>query len=111
VASVATDTVALTATGLSGALCIFVQGTVLMPPVFLDDGIWCTGAILRLGSPPVVGGASTYPPPLGVPVSIKGLIPPAGGTRFYQAFYRNAAPFCTPATSNRTNGFQIVWGP
>lgn len=111
-ASVAGDTVALTASGLSGALCIFVQGTVLMPPVFLDDGIWCTGAILRLGSPVVVAGSSTYPTPPQMPVSIKGLLPPAGGTRFYQAFYRNAAmTFCPPATSNRTNGFQIVWGP
>lgn len=111
-ASVAGDTVALTASGLSGGLCIFVQGTVLMPPVFIDDGIWCTGSILRLGSPVVVGGASTYPTPPQLPVSIKGVLPPAGGTRFYQAFYRNAAAtFCPPATSNRTNGFQIVWGP
>jgi hypothetical protein len=111
-ASVSADSVTLTASGLSGALCIFVQGTALMPPVFVDDGVWCTDMILRLGSPPVAGGASTYPPLGGVPVSIKGVLPPAGGTRYYQAFYRNAAmTFCPPATSNRTSGLQIVWAP
>ena len=31
------------------------------------------------------------------------------GTRTYQAWYRNAAPFCTAATFNLTNGVEIVW--
>ena len=43
--------------------------------------------------------------------ALVGAIPPGGATRYYQTFYRNAAVFCTPATSNRTNGAAIVWAP
>ncbi|MEY2806172.1 MAG: hypothetical protein RIR65_589, partial [Planctomycetota bacterium] len=33
------------------------------------------------------------------------------GTRTYQAWYRNAAAFCTPSGFNLGNGLEIVWAP
>ena len=46
-------------------------------------------------------------------LDVEGLgVNPAGGTYYYQCFYRNTAPaFCPPATSNRTNGVAITWAP
>jgi len=111
IASVAADSVLLTATGMSGGICLFVQGSGVIPPALLDDGIWCIGGIIRLATNPVVGGTSTYPQGANLPVSVKGMVPAVGGIRYYQGWYRNAAPFCTPFTSNRTSGFQIVWAP
>jgi hypothetical protein len=35
----------------------------------------------------------------------------APGVRTYQAWYRNAAAFCTASTFNLTNGVQLTWGP
>jgi hypothetical protein len=112
-ASVAADTVSLNAANMSGASCVFFQGTASVPPLVIDDGIGCVGgALIRFGVKPVVGGASTYPTGADPIVSVRGMLPAAGGTRYYQCFYRNAAAaFCPPATSNRTNGFIIVWAP
>ena len=33
------------------------------------------------------------------------------GTRFYQIFYRNMAPYCTAATMNATNAIAVGWSP
>jgi len=45
-------------------------------------------------------------------ISVRGALPAAGATRYYQVFYRNAAPaFCPPGTANYTNGVAIVWTP
>ena len=41
--------------------------------------------------------------------TIRGAVVP--GTRYYQAWYRDSAPFCTPAFYNMTNAVQITWGP
>jgi hypothetical protein len=35
----------------------------------------------------------------------------AGAVRIYQAWHRDAADFCTPATFNATNGARIAWAP
>jgi hypothetical protein len=36
----------------------------------------------------------------------------ATGSRYYQAWFRNADPtFCTSATFNLTNGREVVWAP
>lgn len=41
-----------------------------------------------------------------------GVLPATGGTRFYQAWFRNQAPqFCTPALHGMSNGIEITWGP
>ena len=33
----------------------------------------------------------------------------APGTFHYQAYYRNAASFCTSRTFNTTNGLSVTW--
>jgi hypothetical protein len=111
-ASIALDTVVLTASSMSGGISVFFQGTgqASLP---LDDGLFClTGALIRVGTYGIVGGASSNPPVAGVPLHTKGALVLPGGTRFYQVVYRNAAPaFCPPATLNRTNGLAVVWTP
>lgn len=116
-ASVSADTVELQGSGMSpGGTVLYFQGTTrLIPAPVFGDGLRCVGgAVIRL----VVkfnnaAGASIFPD-LTIPeppVSIAGALPAAGGTRHYQAWYRNAPIFCTAATFNLTNGISIVWTP
>jgi hypothetical protein len=44
-------------------------------------------------------------------VSVRGSIPAAGGTRYYQVHYRDGAPFCTSDSFNWTNAIRIAWQP
>lgn len=110
---VSADSVVLDGAYMSGDACVFYQGEASFAPVVLDDGLGCVnGPLIRLGTKAVSGGAATYPVGADAPISIRGQIPAAGATRYYQCFYRNsAATFCPPATSNRTNGVAIVWAP
>ncbi|MBI5361622.1 MAG: PD40 domain-containing protein [Planctomycetes bacterium] len=109
---VAADTVTLSVLGLTGATCIFLQSDAQQAPVALDDGLSClAGAVIRLGTKGVLSNQSSFPQGGDPDVSVRGALPVAGGTRFYQCFYRNSAAFCTPSTSNRTNGFAIPWSP
>jgi hypothetical protein len=112
-ASVSSDTVELVASNLTGAIAIFFQGASQLPPAIVDDGLGCVGGpVVRLGNNPVGGGDAVYPDFGDLHVSVRGGVPAAGGTFFYQCFYRNAAAaFCPPATSNRTNGVAIHWAP
>ena len=111
--SVSNDTVRLDALAMTGGLCVFFQGDAQTAPVIVDDGLGCvTGSIVRLETVGVAGGASAYPAPGDPTLSARGGVNPAGGTYYYQCFYRNTAPaFCPPATSNRTNGVAITWSP
>ncbi|MFO1010943.1 MAG: fibronectin type III domain-containing protein [Planctomycetota bacterium] len=113
IASVASDTVQLQASSMTGGTCVFFQGTSDMAPVVVGDGLGCvTGSVIRLGTKVVVGGASSFPQPGDPSISVRGQIPLTGATRYYQCFYRNAsAAFCPPGTSNRTNGVVVVWAP
>lgn len=113
VPSVAGDTFVLRAQLVTGNVTLFYQGDAEVPPTILDDGLSCTGgAIVRLGTKANAGGQSIYPELGDAAVSVKGLIPAGGGTRYYQGWYRNvSAGFCPPATTNRTNGLTVVWAP
>jgi hypothetical protein len=111
-ASVLTDTLVLTGSGMPSSTCLYFQGTT-QPAALFGDGIKCVGGTtIRLGVKTNVGGTSSFPG-LGDPkISVKGAIPPAGGTRFYEVWYRDSLlTFCTPATFNFTNGFAVVWTP
>ncbi len=112
-ASVAADSVTLNANNLTGSIAIFFQGATSTAATVIDDGLGCVGGpIVRLGSKPVPANSSSYPQGGDPSVSVRGSVPAAGGTFFYQCFYRNAVvAFCPPATSNRTNGVQITWAP
>jgi hypothetical protein len=113
---VGADDVQLVVSGLPGATTVqFFQGTLEQANGyghFFGDGIRCvTGTVRRL--PPVtsVSGVASYPL-VGQPrISQIGAIPPQGGIRYYQAWYRNAAAFCTSSTFNLSNGLEIAWKP
>lgn len=109
--SVSADSMVFDAQGLTSSACVFFQGTVQTPATVIDDGIGCAGGtLIRLGTKPIVGGASTYPQPGDQAISLKGAVGAQGGTRYYQVFYRNSdATFCAPATTNRTNGVIVNW--
>ncbi len=76
------------------------------------DGLRCVAeTVTRLGVRTNVGGVSDLPEPGGTSIAVRGAIPAGGGvTRYYQAWYRNAANFCTPSTFNLSNGLAVEWG-
>jgi len=98
------------------ATTLYFQGTVAVNTqagVPFGDGLRCVGgSVIRLGSRTNSGGASGYGAQLGdTPISLYGAIPAAGGTWYYQAWYRNAASFCTDSTFNLTNALAVTWRP
>lgn len=78
------------------------------------DGLQCLGgSTVRIGAMAnfVPGTAvARYPGTRQAPISVRGGIT-APGTRWYQAYYRNAATFCTSSPMNSKNGIELVWGP
>jgi hypothetical protein len=115
-ANLASDTLVLTASGLpTTAALLFFQGdaaTAFGQGTGFGDGIRCAGgSIVRLGTKTSSGGTASFGHGVGTDpnISVKGQVPTGGVTRYYQAWYRNAAPFCTPATFNLTNGLSIGW--
>jgi hypothetical protein len=115
VASVSDDSLELLGSHMGASNCIYFQGTA-QASVAVFDGIRCVGgASIRLGvETNDVAGSSSYPNPgsADLPVSVKGLIPGAGGTFHYQVWYRdNDAGFCTADTSNYTSGYSVTWTP
>jgi hypothetical protein len=118
IAMVSADALALNGSGMPPNVSVlYFQGTSQTSGgtgVAFGDGLRCaSGTIVRLATRTNDGtGASSYGAPLGdTPVSVRGQLPAGGGTRQYQAWYRNAAAFCTPSTFNLTNGLEIVWAP
>jgi hypothetical protein len=75
--------------------------------------VFCTaGTIIRFGVKfPDVLGNMTWPTGADAAVSAQGGVPLAGGHRWYQAYYRDAASFCTSATYNTSNGVKVFWLP
>lgn len=110
IASLTNDTLALSATNMSGSSAIFVQSVGLNDPgVSFGDGLRClAGATIRLGSSPIATGSASYPQGVQLPVSVRGAIA-APGMRYYQTYYRNVASFCTPAAFNLTSGQAVLW--
>jgi len=112
--SLAADTFALSATGLpASSSVLFFQGTQAenggLGTAF-GDGLRCAGgSVVRLGTKVANAGASSYPQGGDLSVSVRGGVAGAG-TRTYQAWYRNAAAFCTASTFNLTNGVSVLWG-
>ncbi len=111
-ASIAADTLVLAGSGMPNSYALYLQGTTQLgggAGVVFGDGLLCAGgSIIRLGTQSNVSGASRYPAPGDLPVSVRGLVT-APGVRTYQVWYRNAADFCTPPTFNLTNGLEVIW--
>ncbi len=115
VARVAFDSLTLLGSAMANSSVLYFQGTGQqnggLGSVF-GDGLRCaSGSVIRLGTKINSAGASHYPGASDPSISVRGLLPAAGGTRQYQAWYRNAATFCTASTFNLTNGLRVVWIP
>jgi len=113
--SVANDTFVLAASTMPpNTTVLLFQGTMQIASTF-GDGTRCAGgATLRLGerTADATGSRSFGSGIAGdAPVSVQGLVPATGGTRTYQAWYRNAASFCTSSPFNLSNGLSVTWAP
>jgi len=114
IASIASDSVVLTGSGMPNSSALYFQGTVQQSAglgVVFGDGIRCAGGtIIRLGTKTNTSGTSSYPVGADPLVSVRGLVS-VPGTRTYQCWYRNAAAFCTVSTFNLSNGVEVTWAP
>lgn len=114
VASVSNDTARLRGSGMpSTSPVLYFQGTGIqnggLGTVF-GDGLRCAaGFVIRLDIEPNVAGSSQYPGAGDPSISVKGQVIAGGVTRYYQAWYRDAAAFCTPSGFNLTNAIRIAW--
>jgi len=111
---VSADSFALDVQGLPPTTtCLFFQGNSNPAEIFaFGDGSRCVvGSVIRLGTKPTVAGTAQYPTGADALVHVRGQIPVGGATRFYQAWYRNVAAFCTPDGFNLTNAVKVFWAP
>jgi Tol biopolymer transport system component len=115
--SVSNDTIQLVATGMgSGAPALFFQGTALVnggAGAVFGEGLRCVAGSVRRFPVRTANVSVSMGHGIGsdAPISVTGQVPGAGGTRYYQAWYRDAAVFCTLSTFNLTNAISIVWQP
>ncbi len=108
-ASLVNDTLVLTGSDMPNSSALYFQGTTQVSSAF-GDGLRCAGgSVVRLGTKLNVAGSSQYPSAGDATISVRGLVPGPGAQRTYQAWYRNAASFCTPDTFNLSNGIAITW--
>ena len=114
VASIAADTFVLQGTGMANSSALYFQGTTQANTglgTAFGDGLRCAGGtVVRLGTKTNAAGVSSFPGTADGSVSVRGGVP-AGATRTYQVWYRNAAAFCAAETFNLTNGLSVVWTP
>jgi len=119
--SVSADTITLNAVGLrpnANPTGLFFQGTNQVNGGMgtpFNDGLLCTNAgIVRLKGKLATNGSVSFGfgIPNDAPVSVRGQIPAAGGTRTYQLWFRHAAPqFCVPERFHMSNAVEITWLP
>ncbi len=116
-ASVASDSLSLTAGGLPPSTStLFFQGDAQIAGgagAAFGDGLRCAGGtVVRIGTRAAVNGWVTFGAMNAgdAHVSVQGAVPAGGGTRHYQAWFRNMASFCTSETFNLTNAVRVVWG-
>jgi len=112
VASLASDTLVLLGSQMPDSSVLHFQGSAQVNGgaggVF-GDGLRCAGgAVVRLSIRTNSNGASTYPTAGDPRISLRGGVS-TPGVRWYQLWFRNAAPFCTQATFNLTNAVRVDW--
>ncbi len=113
VASVASDSLVLTCSNLPAMTsCLFFQGTAQTnggAGSTLGDGLRCvSGTLVRIATKAASSGSVSYPQVGDPPISVRGSVP-SNTTRYYQAWYRNPAAFCTNATLNLSQGVAVPW--
>lgn len=106
------DTLRLDVTGVPDTSVLFFQGSGDVAGgagAVFGDGLRCAGgAVIRIGTRSAVGGSASYPAAGEPSISARGLVP-GPGRRWYQAWYRNSAAFCTPSTFNLSNALRVDW--
>lgn len=110
--SISNDTLQLQGSGMPDGPALYFQGSAFVYASFaFGDGLLCVmGPIVRLGVKFNVTGASNHPEVGDPSISLQGgIVGPA--LRCYQIYYRDAAAFCTSATSNLSNGYALLWVP
>lgn len=114
--SVSNDTFVLSAGGLpqpgnnERSFGLFLQGTARQSAP-LADGLNClSGTTVRIATVSPFLGAASYPQGLNPSISLVGGVPPPGGARYYQFWYRNVLGPCG-AGSNLTNAVAVIWIP
>jgi hypothetical protein len=91
---------------------LLAQGTTTTTPTLFGDGVRCVGGSqIRLGVVTASGGVSTWPPTGSSSISLLGQVTTPGSTRYYYAYFRDGATFCTPALFNVTDAQRIDWAP
>jgi hypothetical protein len=115
-AQVSADSVTLRATDLPpNSVGLFFQGTLVQgfgSGSAFGDGLLCVNHnIIRLQVRQSIGVLCTFGNEVATDPSVSsaGVIPSAGGVRYYQLWFRDAMPFCTTSTFNLTNGLEIHW--
>jgi hypothetical protein len=112
--SLANDSLVLNGSQMQNSSALYFQGTIQVNAgngTIFGDGLRCAGGTInRLKVKTNVGGASRYPEAGDPRISVKGAVA-SPGTRTYQVWFRNAAPFCNPETFNLTNGVSVTWVP
>jgi hypothetical protein len=98
--------------------CVLYEGTLPNPTgaVWGDGVLCCGGSFYPLSIQLSNGGMMTFPVPgtTGVSMTAIALGDPlvVGSTRCYFVAYRDACPtFCTPSPRQKTNSYQLTWGP
>ncbi|MCY2960172.1 MAG: PQQ-dependent sugar dehydrogenase [Planctomycetota bacterium] len=115
-ARTSSDTLRLAASGMPplGAALFFQGDSALAGGLGapFGDGLRCAGgAVQRLAVVDVQGGSAAFGSGAGGSLSALGSIPAEGAVRTYQAWYRNAAVYCTASAFNLTNGLRVTWIP
>jgi hypothetical protein len=104
----ANDTLVLLGSSMPNSSCLYFQGTTQVGTPF-GDGLRCVaGSVTRLATKINFSGASQFPAGGDPALHLQGGVA-SQGQRTYQAWYRNAAAFCTPSTFNLTNGVLVTW--
>ncbi len=94
--------------------CLFFQGTTALAGAPFGSGLRCAGGfIVRLGAKAAIGTSVTFPETfLGEPaLEVAGQLPPEGGMRTYQVWYRDPTSSCPSGPFNLTNGVRAYWAP
>ena len=114
VPSVANDTLNFTGAQMTNSSCLYFQGT--LPTLgglgaMFGDGLRCAGGNIRRLGLRFASGGSVSLGGSGAPSLVQIGNITSAGVRQYQAWYRNAAAFCTASTFNLTNGVEVLWVP
>jgi len=107
------DSLVLTASNVTG-LVLFGQGSPAIgwSGVSFGDGILCLSSsqVLLGTAQPSAGSASLPNASAPTAIHVSGLVTQPGSVRAYQAMYRDASAFCTPAVLNTTTALLVTWG-